>query len=170
MKELTGSQSEGNLQEAFAGESQANRRYLAFAKKAEAEGYPQVAKLFRAAAEAETVHALAHLRVMGGVGSTAENLRHAIGGETHEFKTMYPAMIAQAEEEGFKKAQRSFDYANQVEEIHATLFQRALDALGEEVEAFDYYVCPVCGNTAESEAPEVCPICRTPGDRFMRVE
>jgi len=170
MKELTGSQSEGNLEEAFAGESQANRRYLAFAKKAEAEGYPQVAKLFRAAAEAETVHALAHLRVMGGVGSTAENLRDAIRGETYEFKTMYPAMIAQAEEEGFKKVQRSFDYANQVEETHAGLFQRALDGLDKELEPFDYYVCPVCGNTVEGEAPEVCPICRAPGDRFIRVE
>lgn len=170
MSELAGSNTEINLKEAFAGESQANRRYLAFAERAEAEGYPQVARLFRAAAEAETVHALAHLKVMGGIGSTDANLREAIGGETHEFKSMYPRMIGEAEEEGFKKAQRSFDYANQVEEIHATLFQRGLDALGEEVEAFDYYVCPVCGNTAESQAPEVCPICRTPGDRFMRVE
>lgn len=170
MSELTGSKTEVNLKEAFAGESQANRRYLAFAKQADAEGFAQVAKLFRAAAEAETVHALAHLRVMGGIRPTAENLREAIGGETHEFKTMYPRMIAEAEEEGFKKAERSFDYANQVEEIHAGLFQRALDSLGEELEPFDYYVCPVCGNTFESEAPEVCPICRTPGERFMRVE
>jgi len=170
MSELTGSKTEVNLKEAFAGESQANRRYLAFAKQADAEGFAQVAKLFRVAAEAETVHALAHLRVMGGVRSTAENLREAIGGETHEFKTMYPKMIAEAEEEGFKKAQRGFDHANQVEEIHAGLFQRALDSLGEELEPFDYYVCPVCGNTFESEAPEVCPICRTPGERFMRVE
>jgi len=170
MSELTGSNTEINLEEAFAGESQANRRYLAFAKKAEAEGYPQVAKLFRAAAEAETVHALAHLRVMGGIGSTAENLREAIGGETHEFKTMYPSMIADAEAEGFRQALRSFDYANQVEQIHAGLFQGALNSLGEELEPSDYHVCPVCGYTVESEAPEACPICRTPGERFMKVE
>jgi rubrerythrin len=170
MTELAGSKTEGDLKEAFAGESQANRRYLAFAKKAEADGYPQVAKLFRAAAEAETVHAHAHLRAMGGIGSTEENLEEAIGGETHEFKTMYPGMIADAEEEGFKNARRSFDYANQVEEIHAGLYQRALDTLGQEVEAFDYYVCPVCGYTAEREAPEACPICGARGDRFMRIE
>ena len=108
--------------------------------------------------------------MIGGIRSTAENLHEAIGGETHEFKTMYPAMIAEAEEEGFKKTQRSFDYANQVEKIHAGLFQRALDNLAEEVKPFDCYVCPVCGNTVEGEAPEVCPICRAPGDRFLRVE
>jgi rubrerythrin len=170
MTELAGSKTEGDLKEAFAGESQANRRYLAFAKQAEADGYPQVAKLFRAAAEAETVHAHAHLRAMGGIGSTEDNLKEAIGGETHEFKTMYPGMIADAEEEGFKQARRSFDYANQVEEIHAGLYQRALDSLGQGVEAFDYYVCPVCGYTAEREAPEACPICGTPGDRFMRIQ
>jgi len=170
MSELASSKTASNLKEAFAGESQANRRYLAFAEQAETEGFPQVAKLFRAAAEAETAHALAHLRVIGGIGSTAENLHEAIGGETHEFKSMYPAMIAEAEEEGFKKAQRRFDYANQVEEIHAGLFQRALDNLAEEVKPFDYYVCLVCGNTVKSEVPEVCPICRTPGDRFLRVE
>jgi rubrerythrin len=170
MSELTGSKTEVNLKEAFAGESQANRRYLAFAKQADAEGFAQVAKLFRAAAEAETVHALAHLRVMGGIRSTAENLPEAIGGETHEFKTMYPRMIADAEEEGFKKAERSFAYANQVEEIHAGLFETALGSLREELEPFHYYVCPVCGNTVEGQSPEVCPICRTPGDRFLRVE
>jgi rubrerythrin len=170
MSELAGSKTEGNLKEAFAGESQANRRYLAFAKQADAEGFPQVAKLFRAAAEAETVHAHAHLRAMGGVGSTDENLQAAIGGETHEFKSMYPGMIADAEQEGFKKARRSFDYANQVEEIHAGLFQRAFDSLGQGVEDFDYYVCPVCGNTFEGEGPEICPICRTRRDRFIRIE
>lgn len=170
MSELASSKTASNLKEAFAGESQANRRYLAFAKQAETEGFPQVAKLLRAAAEAETVHALAHLRVMAGIRSTAENLREAIGGETHEFKTMYPTMIAEAEGEGFKRAERSFDFANQVEEIHAGLFQRAFDNLGEEMEPLDYFVCPVCGNTVEGEAPEVCPICRTPGGRFLRVE
>jgi rubrerythrin len=157
MSDIASSKTAGNLKEAFAGESQANRRYLAFARQADAEGYPQVAKLFRAVAEAETVHALAHLRVMGGIGSTAENLHEAIGGETHEFKTMYPAMIAEAEEEGFKKAQRSFDYANQVEEIHAGLFETALDSLREELEPFDYYVCPVCGNTVEGQAQRSAP-------------
>jgi len=170
MSELEGSKTGSNLREAFAGESQANRRYLAFAKQADAEGFPQAAKLFRAAAEAETVHALAHLRVMGGVGSTEGNLREAIGGETHEFKSMYPGMIADAEEEGFKRARRSFDNANQVEEMHAGLFQSALDSLGQEPEAFDYYVCPVCGNTTEREAPQACPICGTAGDKFIRVE
>jgi rubrerythrin len=170
MSDLKGSKTEKNLMEAFAGESQANRRYLAFAKQADAEGYAQVAKLFRAAAESETVHALAHLGVMGGIGSTAENLKQAIGGETYEFKTMYPGMIADAEEEGFAKAKRGFDYANQVEKVHAGLYQRALDSLGKEAEGFDYYVCPVCGYTAEREAPENCPICGTPGKRFARVE
>ncbi len=170
MSELAGSKTEGNLKEAFAGESQANRRYLAFAKQADADGFPQAAKLFRAAAEAETVHAHAHLRAMGGIGSTAANLREAIGGETHEFKSMYPAMIVDAEEEGFKKARRSFNYANQVEEIHAGLFQRTLDSLGQEAEDFDYYVCPVCGNTFEGEGPETCPICGTRRDRFIKVE
>jgi rubrerythrin len=170
MSELAGSKTEGDLKEAFAGESQANRRYLAFAKQADADGFPQVAKLFRAAAEAETVHAHAHLRVMGGVGSTEDNLREAIGGETHEFTSMYPGMIADAEEEGFRRARRSFNHANQVEEIHAGLFQRALDGLGGEVEAFDYYVCPVCGNTVEGPPTEACPICGTLADRFIKVE
>ena len=170
MSDIAGSKTESNLKEAFAGESQANRRYLAFSRQAEKEGFAQVAKLFRAAAEAETVHALAHLGVAGGIRSTAENLQEAIAGETHEFKSMYPGMIADAEEEGFAKAKRSFDYANQVEEIHAGLYQRALDSLGKEVDAFDYHVCPVCGYTAEREAPENCPICGTPGKRFTRVE
>jgi rubrerythrin len=113
-----------NLQAAFAGESQANRKYLAFAKKADREGYPQIAKLFRAAAEAETVHAHAHLRAMGAVGSTADNLKEAIAGETHEFKDMYPKMIAEAEAEGDKAAHRSFKFANEVEEIHANLTRK----------------------------------------------
>jgi rubrerythrin len=170
MAEVEGSKTLENLREAFAGESQANRRYLAFAKKADDEGHPQVAKLFRAAAEAETVHALAHLRVMEGVGSTDENLGEAVGGETHEFTSMYPGMIAAAQEEGFKKAKRSFDFANQVERIHAGLFQRARDSLGQEAEPFDYYVCPVCGNTFEGAQTEPCPICGTPAGRFIRVD
>jgi len=170
VSELAGSKTLEDLKEAFAGESQANRRYLAFAKQADADGHPRVARLFRAAAEAETVHAHAHLRVMGGVASTEENLREAIGGETHEFTNMYPGMIGDAEEEGFTRARRSFNYANQVEQIHAGLFQKALDSLGEEAKAFDYYVCPVCGNTVEGAPSEPCPICGTPADRFVRLE
>lgn len=170
MSELAGSKTLDNLREAFAGESQANRRYLAFAKKADAEGYSQAAKLFRAAAGAETVHAHAHLRVMGGVGATQDNLHEAVGGETHEFTSMYPGMIAVAEEEGLKGARRSFDYANQVEQIHAGLFQKTLDTLGQQVEAVDYYVCPVCGNTLEGAPTERCAICGTPADRFFKVE
>ena len=133
---------EQNLLEAFAGESQANRRYLAFAKRAEKEGYPQVAKLFRAVAKAETVHALAHLRVLGQVKSTVENLEAAIKGETHEFTNMYPAMIDAAKEEDNKAAELTFSYANMVEKVHADLYQKALDKL-EALEKTDYYVCAV---------------------------
>lgn len=153
------SKSEKNLQDAFAGESQANRKYLAFAKKAEEEGFKQIAKLFRAAAEAETVHAHSHLRELGGIKATKENLAAAISGETHEFQSMYPQMIADAEAEGNKGALRSFTYANEVEKIHADLYQKALDAIGKN-QATDYYVCQVCGNTVENEAPDECPICK----------
>ncbi len=158
-----------DLQEAFAGESQANRRYLAFAKKADEEGYAQVAKLFRAAAMAETVHAHNHLEVMGGIRSTRENLEEAIDGETLEFTQMYPGMEERAEAEENRGAVRSFDYANQVEQIHAKLYKKALDDLGENEEAY-YYICPVCGNTVEGEPPDKCPICGTPGSRFTIVE
>jgi rubrerythrin len=165
---LAGSQTEKNLKDAFAGESQANRRYLAFAKKAEDEGLKQVAKLFRAAAEAETVHAHAHLRALGGIKSTKENIQEAIAGETHEFKSMYPEMLAKAKAEAIKPAETSFDYANQVEKIHAALYQKALADLGKN-KAVDYYVCPVCGNTVEETAPAECPICGTAGSKFIRV-
>jgi rubrerythrin len=165
---LEGSKTKNNLQEAFAGESQANRRYLAFAKKAEQEGYKQVAKLFKAAAEAETVHAHAHLRALGAIKSTKENIQEAIAGETHEFKSMYPAMLATAKTEGQKQAAISFDYANQVEKIHAALYENALANLGKNKEV-DYYVCPVCGNTVEGKAPDICPICDTPGSKFIKV-
>ena len=160
---------EQNLLEAFAGESQANRRYLAFAKKAETEGYSQIAKLFRAAAEAETVHALAHLRVLGQVKSTAENLKQAIEGETHEFTSMYPAMIDTAKEEGNKAAKSSFSYANQVEKVHADLYQKALDNM-EALEETDYYVCSVCGYTCEKEPPEKCPVCGSKSKKFSKVD
>jgi len=157
-----------NLKNAFAGESQANRKYLAFAKKAEDEGFKQVAKLFRAAAEAETVHAHAHLRVMGGVRSTKENVQAAIGGETHEFTKMYPQMIDEAKKEGNKQALQSFEFANKVEKIHAELYQKALNNLGKN-EAVDYYVCQVCGNTVEKAAPDKCPICGAAKSMFIKI-
>jgi rubrerythrin len=163
------SKTEQNLKEAFAGESQANRRYLAFAKKAEQEGYKQVAKLFRAAAEAETIHALAHLRTMKGVGATADNLKEAIAGETHEFTKMYPAMIEAAREEGNQLAERFFTWANEVEKGHAALYQKALETLGSPTEA-DYYVCSGCGHTAEGEPPEVCPVCGAKKSAYHRVD
>ena len=163
------SQSEQNLKDAFAGESQANRKYLAFAKQADKEGYSQVAKLFRAAAEAETVHAHTHLRTFGGINSTADNLQEAINGETYEFTSMYPEMIKTAEAEGEKKALRSFSYANEVEKIHAGLYQKALDSIDNSVEA-DYYVCDVCGYTCENEAPDVCPVCKSQKKAFSKVD
>lgn len=163
------SETEKNLLAAFAGESQANRKYLAFAKRAEQDGYKQVAKLFRAAAEAETVHAHAHLRTLGGVKGTAENLKEAIAGETHEFKEMYPAMIEKAKEEGDKAAERSFSFANEVEKIHAGLYQKALDNL-ESLPETDYYVCSVCGYTCEMEPPETCPVCGAKAKAFFKVD
>jgi rubrerythrin len=158
-----------NLQDAFAGESQANRKYLAFAKKAEEEGYKQIAKLFRAAADAETVHALNHLRELGGIKSTKENLQEAIGGETYEFESMYPQMIKEAEEEGKKRALISFNFANAVEKIHADLYKKALEAIGKNTEV-DYHVCQVCGNTVEGEPPDKCPICGALKKMFKKVE
>jgi rubrerythrin len=163
------SKTESNLWEAFAGESQANRKYLAFADKADREGHPQVARLFRAAAHAETVHAHAHLRALKAIRDTAANLREAIAGETHEFKNMYPAMITAAKEEGHKAAERSFTYANEVEEIHAGLYQKALDSLDNQAEV-DYYVCNVCGYTCEDEAPDKCPVCGADKRVFTRVD
>jgi rubrerythrin len=160
---------EQNLQEAFAGESQANRKYLAFAKQADSEGYNQAAKLFRAAAEAETVHAHAHLRALGGINKTVENLKEAISGETHEFKSMYPDMIKVAKEEGNKAAERSFTYANAVEEVHADLYQKVLNSLDNQ-KTVDYYVCSVCGYTCENEAPDTCPVCGSKAKAFSKVE
>jgi rubrerythrin len=163
------SQTEKNLKEAFAGESQANRKYLAFAKQAEKEGYARVARLFRAAAEAETVHAHAHLKTLGGVKSTAENLKEAIAGETHEFKSMYPEMIKAAEAEGNNAAVRTFTFANEVEKVHAALYQNALDNLGKQEQA-DYYVCSVCGYTCENEPPDSCPVCKAKSRAFTKVD
>jgi rubrerythrin len=163
------SKSEQFLKEAFAGESQANRRYLAFAKQAEKEGYPQVARLFRAAAAAETVHAHAHLRALGGVKSTAENLKVAIAGETHEFKHMYPEMIAAAQAEGNKTAEQSFAYANEVEKVHAGLYEKALANMGQQAKV-DYYVCSVCGYTCENHPPDKCPVCGARAKAFNQVD
>nr|MBC7245667.1 rubrerythrin family protein [Chloroflexota bacterium] len=160
-----------NLKAAFAGESQANRKYLAFAKKAEAEGYPQIAKLFRAAAEAETVHAHAHLRVMGGIKSTAENLQAAIDGEGFEFKEMYPPYLAEAEKEGNKAAANSFKYAMEVEKVHYNLYSQALETLkaGKDLPKAPIFVCDVCGYTVSGEAPDKCPVCGAKKERFFEV-
>ena len=163
------SKTEQNLRDAFAGESQANRKYLAFGEKAEKEGYAQVAKLFRAAAAAETVHAHAHLRTLKGVGSTVDNLKEAIAGETHEFKSMYPVMIEEAKAEDQKAALRSFSYANDVEKVHANLYTKALDNL-DSLDAVDYYVCDVCGYTCENEPPDECPVCKAKKKAFFKVD
>jgi len=163
------SKTEQNLMAAFAGESQANRKYLAYAKQAQKEGYDQVAKLFRAAAEAETVHAHNHLRTLDKIKSTAENLKDAIAGETHEFKSMYPEMIKTAEDEGNKAAVRTFRYANDVEVVHAKLYQNALDNM-DKLDAVDYYVCSVCGYTCENEPPAKCPVCNAVAKAFFKVD
>jgi len=164
------SKSEEYMWEAFAGESQANRKYLAFAKAADEEGFAQVARLFRAAAEAETVHAHNHLRALKGIRSTKENLEEAIGGETHEFTHMYPEMIEAAKAEGHREARQSFSYANEVEKVHAKLYSDALETLGNQPEEYPYYVCPVCGYTAEVDPPSTCPICGTPGSQFKKID
>lgn len=160
-----------NLKAAFAGESQANRKYLAFAKVAEAEGFPQIAKLFRAAAEAETIHALNHLRVMGQVKSTAENLGAAVAGETYEFESMYPQFIEDAKTEDNKKALQSFDMANKVEHVHADLYKKAITAIKTQTDLpqTDIYVCPDCGNTFDGEVPDFCPICAKPKSAFTKI-
>ncbi len=160
-----------NLQAAFAGESQANRKYLAFAAKAEAEGWPQIARLFRAAAAAETVHAHAHLRVMKGVADTKANLQAAIEGEGHEFREMYPAFLQEAEAEGERGAVVSFRNALAVEKTHHDLYQGALEALsaGNDLPAAAIHVCDVCGHTAVGEAPDRCPVCGAPKSKFKEV-
>lgn len=164
------SKSEGFLKEAFAGESQANRKYLAFASKADKEGYPQVARLFRAAAEAETIHAHNHLKALKGIGTTAQNLEVAIAGETHEFEHMYPEMIEAAKAEGNKEAERTFVYANEVEKVHAALYRKLLDSLSSAQENSSYYVCPTCGFTAEGNPPDACPVCGVKGKMFKEID
>jgi rubrerythrin len=158
-----------NLKAAFAGESQANRKYLAFAEKADKEGFPQVARLFRAAAAAETVHAHNHLRALKAIGSTADNLKEAIAGETTEFREMYPAMIAAAQAEGHQEALRSFGFANTVEQTHAQLFQEALANLDKK-ELVDIYVCSVCGHTVKGEPPDQCPVCKALKKFFKKID
>ena len=159
-----------NLDTAFAGESQANRKYLAFARQAEKEGRPQIARLFRAAAEAETVHALAHLVNMDGVGSTLENLRAAVAGETYEFTQMYPPMVQQAKAEGHK-GRAMMALASEAERIHAGLFARALAALERDADLpeGEVHLCPACGHVELGAAPERCPLCGAPAARYQRV-
>jgi len=158
-----------DLAEAFAGESQARNKYMAFAKKADDEGYHQVARLFRAAAQAEQVHAINHLRAMEGVKSTAENLQAAISGENFEWVTMYPPFIEDAKAEGHKRAQTSFEWAWAVEKTHEALYREALECLGKEDGSYEYYVCPFCGHTHARSAPDKCPVCGAPGSRFEKV-
>ncbi|TGC08514.1 rubrerythrin family protein [Methanolobus halotolerans] len=161
--------SKENLKAAFTGESMANRTYLAFAKKADAEGYNQIAKLFRAAAAAETVHAHNHLQRMGGIGTTMDNLKEAINGETYEFETMYPEFIEEAKKEGDNRALWSFEVANKVEKIHARLYEKALEEIGKNEEV-DYYVCSVCGHTHEGEPEGNCPICGAPPSKYNKID
>jgi len=161
-----------NLETAFAGESQANRKYLFFAEKADKEGQPQIARLFRAAAESETVHARNHLKTMGGIGSTRDNLREAAEGELYEFTHMYPDFITQAKAENNQGAETTFDWANKVEKIHHGLYRKALENLEAEKETKDepYFVCQGCGHTVAGEAPDKCPVCGAPKKMFKKVE
>ena len=165
------SQTENNLKTAFAGESQANRTYLAFAKKAEEEGYEGVAELFKAAAAAETVHAHNHLNVLKTTKSTLENLQEAYNGEHHEFTEMYPEFIEKSKKEGANEAFRSFHYANEVEKIHGDLYQKAIDSMkaGNDIAQKDYYVCPTCGYTVADNVPEKCPVCGANKEMFNKV-
>lgn len=159
-----------NLKEAFAGESQASQKYLAFAKKAEKDGFKNIAALFRTAAEAERIHAEGHFGALDGIGSTAENLAQAISGETYEFTQMYPPMLKQAEVEGHK-ARRMFDYAVKAEAVHARLYQLALEAVkrGEDLSESKIYLCPICGDIEFGTPPENCPICKVKGSSYIQV-
>jgi rubrerythrin len=159
-----------NLAVAFAGESQANRKYLAFAQAAEKEGYPQIARLFRAAADAETIHALGHFRNMGGVGTTLENLEAAVAGETYEYTEMYPPMVEQAKAEGHR-AKTMLGWANEAEKVHAKLFREALAAMksGKDLSQMDVFLCPVCGDVEFGLPPDKCPICGAPGSKYQKI-
>lgn len=161
---------EQNLKDAFAGESQANRKYTAFAKQAEQDGFPNIARLFRTAAEAETIHAHGHLAAMGGIQSTVENLKCAMAGETYEYKEMYPPMIQQAEAENHR-AKRMFAFASKAEAVHAGLYKMALEAAqqGKDLGTASFYLCPVCGHIEIGQAPDTCPICGVKKDKFVQV-
>jgi len=160
-----------DLKAAFAGESQANRKYLAFAQKADAEGQAQVARIFRAAAEAETVHAHSHLRALGGIHATAQNLKEAVEGEAYEFKTMYPEFIARAEAEGAKAAVASFKWAMEAEKVHHAFYSKALAAVeaGQSLPEAALYICTVCGDIAEGQPPAQCPICKVGRDKYREI-
>ncbi|MBN1499183.1 MAG: rubrerythrin family protein [Spirochaetes bacterium] len=155
-----------NLMAAFAGESQANRKYTAFSRKAEKEGNKKAAKLFKVTADAETIHAIKEFELAGHVGSTAENLKAAIGGETHEYKEMYPEFIEAATADDNKAAVIAFTYAMKAEEVHARLYQELLDNIND-TEEVTYFLCPVCGNI-EKVRPDKCSICNVPGDKFIQ--
>ncbi|MFH0981936.1 MAG: rubrerythrin family protein [Planctomycetota bacterium] len=159
-----------NLKEAFAGESQANRKYVAFAMQAEQDGFPNIARLFRTTAEAETIHAHGHLAAMGGIASTAVNLQAAIDGETYEYTEMYPPMLKQAEAEGHR-AQRMFAYAVKAEAVHAKLYKLALAAAqrGEDLSETRFYLCPVCGHLEFGNPSASCPICGAKAEKFVQV-
>ncbi len=159
-----------NLKEAFAGESQANQKYRAFAKKAEKEGFPNVARLFRTAAEAERIHAEGHLGALEAIGSTADNLQAAVAGETYETDTMYPPMYEQAKSEEHK-AKRMFGYALDAEAVHAKLYAMALEAVqhGKDLTEVEFYLCPVCGNIEIGKPTEPCKVCGAKPDKFIQV-
>lgn len=163
------SKTEKALKEAFAGESQANRKYLAYAKQAEKEGYPGIARLFRAVAQAETVHAHNHLRILEGTHATEENLKAAISGENYEVVSMYPDFMTDAQAEGEKKAETSFKWAWEVEKIHEGLFKEALATMGGSVGELEIWVCPVCGYTHIGVPDDRCPVCNTPSERFEKI-
>ena len=161
-----------NLANAFAGESQANRKYTAFSRQAEKDGMKNIAKLFRGVAEAETVHALAHFKAMGGIKTTLEHLKEAHGGEDYEIESMYPPMVEEAEADGHKAAKRSFEFALAVEKLHRELYDEAIKAVenGEDLPDSDVYVCDICGHTVRGEAPDQCPTCKAKKEHFMKIE
>lgn len=160
-----------NLKEAFAGESQAYQKYQAFAKKAEKDGFPNIAKLFKTAAEAEKIHAEGHLKALDGISSTIDNLKAAIAGETHEYTEMYPPMLDEAVSENHK-AKRMFDYAVKAEEVHANLYKMALEAAeqGKDLDVSEIYLCPVCGHIEFGKPKDKCPICNTLAEKFVKIE
>jgi rubrerythrin len=168
MAQLQATKTEANLHRSFAEEAQLNRSYLAYARQAEMEGYPQVSRLFRAIAESEAVHTNSALRVLGTIKETRENLQGAIAAETRVGQEIYADMVGTADQEGIRTARVAFDYARQVERIHTDLLRYTLEHI-DDLPSGEYYVCPVCGNTVLGRAPDICPICGTPGSAWMRV-